>query len=1044
MANKLSIDIELNSKQYTDGARQAAKATEDVKKATEDYLKDFGPLRKQLAATKKEAQNLAAQYALLGKAEKQSEFGKELKAQMDIAIEKAAELQDVMADTSQAIRNASSDTQTWDALKEGMEVAKSATLAYASAIAKVTGNEKDLAKLVKTLTTIENTFNAAIKIGNALQQQSAVMTSIRKVQLLAAARAEEIGTATTIKATIAQKAFNLVAKANPYVLLASAAITAAVAIGGYMLATSKAAKEEERAAKARKELHDATIQGQKDAQDDIVKVNLLYDATQDLNLKMEDRIDAVKKLQEQYPAYFGNLTQEEILVGNASAAYQQLVEDIMAVAMAKAYEEKIAEKSKENVDLLDELAEKQEKYNKKRKEAEEDRYNPSNAWDGGTVTQMSLDRLQDDVDEVTRKINDNKEAIKKYQQEIFGYGENIRRFAENARKANEHKKGGNDDKVKQQITEYQKLLDKVKEWEKKKENINPLDPKAEEYIKNLNKQIREAQTKADNFKISMDFGLSEDEYKRLQELTAVIDDIKNQIDNLDKTSPDFKELHDNLVDQLKAASKDLTKFKVKIGIELPDPNEYINELKAEQKVFEDAYKIAVSIDDKEAQKKAKEGYEKLQKAIDQEEVEIKNLKLTDVEIKGNELKAKLDKAMADWKLAVQNDDEAAEAAAREAVIVAQRELNTYNLQFQFEFNPDGMTKAEKDINKIFSDLNKNEKQYDISYLPDGFKEQAEQVINRLYDVKDARQKLQDIIDSNKEKALVDPEAADAIQRAQMALAATDDEYKKLIEDAEKFNQVSSQIKERQKDFESFKNTVSSISNVVGTFDSVVSSIESMTNAFEEGKNGWEQFMAVVQTAMSIMNAVITIMEIVNTLQDLANAKKELAGNTVAAEAAAHAANATAQGTEAGTTATLAGVQTASVAPAIALGKAMEKLAAANIFAAHSYIPFAGPVIAAGFVAMMEGVLASIGKLEEFAHGGIIEGSSYGGDKLLARVNSGEMILNDRQQKNLFDIANGIIKPNQTQLSFSEVRIQGSDLILAIKNELKVTGQKTLF
>lgn len=42
----------------------------------------------------------------------------------------------------------------------------------------------------------------------------------------------------------------------------------------------------------------------------------------------------------------------------------------------------------------------------------------------------------------------------------------------------------------------------------------------------------------------------------------------------------------------------------------------------------------------------------------------------------------------------------------------------------------------------------------------------------------------------------------------------------------------------------------------------------------------------------------------------------------------------------------------------------------------------------------------------YAQGGIIGGTSYTGDRLLARVNSGEMILNRQQQRQLFALANG--------------------------------------
>lgn len=46
------------------------------------------------------------------------------------------------------------------------------------------------------------------------------------------------------------------------------------------------------------------------------------------------------------------------------------------------------------------------------------------------------------------------------------------------------------------------------------------------------------------------------------------------------------------------------------------------------------------------------------------------------------------------------------------------------------------------------------------------------------------------------------------------------------------------------------------------------------------------------------------------------------------------------------------------------------------------------------------------KVPAFATGGIVDGTSYTGDNVIARVNSGEMILNSQQQKRLFALANG--------------------------------------
>lgn len=60
------------------------------------------------------------------------------------------------------------------------------------------------------------------------------------------------------------------------------------------------------------------------------------------------------------------------------------------------------------------------------------------------------------------------------------------------------------------------------------------------------------------------------------------------------------------------------------------------------------------------------------------------------------------------------------------------------------------------------------------------------------------------------------------------------------------------------------------------------------------------------------------------------------------------------------------------------------------------------------VATVASVFASIKQIKnnKFAEGGIVGGTSYSGDKLFAMVNSGEMILNKRQQRNLGNMLGG--------------------------------------
>lgn len=72
-------------------------------------------------------------------------------------------------------------------------------------------------------------------------------------------------------------------------------------------------------------------------------------------------------------------------------------------------------------------------------------------------------------------------------------------------------------------------------------------------------------------------------------------------------------------------------------------------------------------------------------------------------------------------------------------------------------------------------------------------------------------------------------------------------------------------------------------------------------------------------------------------------------------------------------------------------------------------PYAGPILAALIGAsgaiQIATITANKPKNPSFTTGGIVPGTSYSGDRVQANVNSGEMILNAQQQRNLWDMAN---------------------------------------
>ena len=99
-------------------------------------------------------------------------------------------------------------------------------------------------------------------------------------------------------------------------------------------------------------------------------------------------------------------------------------------------------------------------------------------------------------------------------------------------------------------------------------------------------------------------------------------------------------------------------------------------------------------------------------------------------------------------------------------------------------------------------------------------------------------------------------------------------------------------------------------------------------------------------------------------------------------------------------------------------------------------------IAAGTAVM----ISTISQLQSFSQGGIFQGSKTVGDHNLARVNSGEMILTNTQQGNLFRILDNNTAGLGGGVGVSSVRVKGSDLYLALSNYSKVqskTGRRVL-
>ena len=195
-----------------------------------------------------------------------------------------------------------------------------------------------------------------------------------------------------------------------------------------------------------------------------------------------------------------------------------------------------------------------------------------------------------------------------------------------------------------------------------------------------------------------------------------------------------------------------------------------------------------------------------------------------------------------------------------------------------------------------------------------------------------------------------------------------------------------QLEEIKTDVKQFNTELSRVSyeGIRGTGDTIIGVANAWRQLSETMSNtdasAWEQISAVWSTLTASIDGVIQIVNLINEFtkaSELLAAAKQAEGVATQATAAA-AVEATA-------------TQTAAQAEQVAT----------TIAAYAAALPVVGVGLAAQQIAGMKALIAGAGA---FARGGIVGGTDYH-DNTIARVSSGEMILNGRQQRNLFNSIN---------------------------------------
>lgn len=185
--------------------------------------------------------------------------GKQGTAEYQQLSKETAILKDAIADATAEIKNMASDTADLDAILSFTAGASGGFSAFTGAMELFGAESDDVQEAQKKLQAAIAITTGVQAIQNTVQKQSSIMLGISRLQMAALSKAQVYnrlvtiqGTKATLSATVAQKAFNIIASANPYVLLALALTTVVGALVLFASNTDKAANSQQKLNEAQK------------------------------------------------------------------------------------------------------------------------------------------------------------------------------------------------------------------------------------------------------------------------------------------------------------------------------------------------------------------------------------------------------------------------------------------------------------------------------------------------------------------------------------------------------------------------------------------------------------------------------------------------------------------------------------------------------------------------------------------------------------------------------------------------------------------------
>lgn len=238
----------------------------------------------------------------------------------------------------------------------------------------------------------------------------------------------------------------------------------------------KAEKAVNEVASAETNLANARRKGISDSMKERTELELLYKATQDNKRSMKERIAAIDELRSKYPSYFGNMSNEEILVGKAAKSYKELRTELVANAIARAQLDKMTEISSQRYEAWIKRTNQYNTYLKAQKKEEEAKLALEKATqkarekgieEGSMRESVYLSKRRSDLEKAQEQTQKEKEAWESLLKVTTDYDKTLEEMAKNINVGALVNDPGKSDKAyeeaKKKAEEYAEYIKKITE-----------------------------------------------------------------------------------------------------------------------------------------------------------------------------------------------------------------------------------------------------------------------------------------------------------------------------------------------------------------------------------------------------------------------------------------------------------------------------------------------------------------------------------------------------------------------------------------------------